>query len=113
MEEVLNHLQMVKDLRVISRTSVEQYRNTTKSVPEIAKELGVNYVVEGSGQKYGHSFNIKIQLIRAVKEDQLWSKSYDQEIRDATDILNVQSKIAQSIVEELKANVTPRGKTPD
>ena len=110
MEEVLNHLQMVKDLRVISRTSVEQYRNTTKSVPEIAKELGVNYVVEGSGQKYGHSFNIKIQLIRAVKEDQLWSKSYDQEIRDATDILNVQSKIAQSIVEELKANVTPQEK---
>ncbi len=110
MEEVLNHLQIVKNLRVISRTSVEQYRNTTKSVPEIAKELGVNYIVEGSGQKYGHSFNVKIQLIRAIKEIQLWSKSYDQEIRDASDILNIQSKIAQSIVSELNATITPEEK---
>lgn len=110
MEEILNHLQMIKDLRVISRTSVEQYRNTTKSVPQIAKEQGVNYVVEGSGQKYGHSFNIRVQLIRAVKESQLWSKSYDQEIRDASDILKVQSKIAQSIVAELKATITPEEK---
>jgi TolB-like protein len=110
MEEILNHLQMIRDLRVISRTSVEQYRNTTKSVPQIAKEQGVNYVVEGSGQKYGHSFNVRIQLIRAAKENQLWSKSYDQEIRDASDILNVQSKIAQSIVAELKASITPEEK---
>jgi TolB-like protein len=110
MEEILNHLQMIKDLRVISRTSVEQYRNTTKSVPQIAKEQDVNYVVEGSGQKYGHSFNVRVQLIRASKENQLWSKSYDQEIRDASDILNVQSKIAQSIVAELKARITPEEK---
>jgi TolB-like protein len=110
MEEILNHLQVIKDLRVISRTSVEQYRNTTKSIPQIAKEQGVNFIVEGSGQKYGHSFNVRIQLIRAVKENQLWSKSYDQEIRDASDILNVQSKIAQSIVSELKATITPEEK---
>lgn len=110
MEEILNHLQFVKDLRVISRTSVEQYKNTTKSIPEIAKEQGVNYIIEGSGQKYGHSFNVRVQLIRAEKENQLWGKSYEQEIRDATDIINVQSKIAQSIVEELKATITPEEK---
>jgi len=50
MEEVLNNLQKIKDLRVISRTSVEQYRDQTKSIPKIASELGVSYIVEGSGQ---------------------------------------------------------------
>ncbi len=51
MEEILNNLQTINDLRVLSRTSVEQFINTTKSIPEIARELGVNYIVEGSGQK--------------------------------------------------------------
>lgn len=60
MDKVLNNLQLVKELRVISRTSVEQYRNTAKSVPEIAKELGVNYIVEGSGQRYGNSFSVSV-----------------------------------------------------
>jgi TolB-like protein/Tfp pilus assembly protein PilF len=110
MEEVLNHLQLVKDLRVISRTSVEQYRNTTKSIPEIAKEQGVNFIVEGSGQKYGNSFRISVQLIRAAKENHLWGKSYDQKIREPGDIINVQSKIAQSIVSELDATISPEVK---
>lgn len=110
MGEVLNHLQMIKDLRVISRTSVEQYRNTTKSIPEIAREQGVNYIVEGSGQKYGNSFSVNVQLIRAVKENQLWSKSYEKEIRSISDIVGVQSTIAQSIVSELKASITPEEK---
>jgi len=108
MEEVLNHLQMVKELRVISRTSVEQYRNTTKSIPEIAKEQGVNFIVEGSGQKYGNSFTVKVQLIRAVKENHLWGKSYEKEIKVPADIINVQSQIAKSIVTELKATMTPQ-----
>ncbi len=110
MGEILNHLQLIKDLRVISRTSVEQYRNTTKSIPEIAKEQGVNYIVEGSGQKYGNSFSVNVQLIRAVKENQLWSKSYEKQIRDISDIVNVQTTIAQSIVTELKATITPEEK---
>lgn len=106
MEEVLNHLQIVKELRVISRTSVEQYRNSTKSIPEIAKEQGVNFIVEGSGQKYGNSFTVKVQLIRAVKESHLWGKSYEKEIKVPSDIINVQSQIAKSIVNELKATMT-------
>jgi TolB-like protein/Flp pilus assembly protein TadD len=110
MGEVLNHLQTISDLRVISRTSVEQYRNTTKSIPEIAKEQGVNFIVEGSGQKYGNSFTVNVKLIRAVKENQLWSKSYEQEIKSITDIVNVQTRIAHSIVSELKGSITPEEK---
>jgi TolB-like protein/Flp pilus assembly protein TadD len=108
MEEVLNDLQKIKDLRVISRTSVEQYRNTIKPVPEIAKELGVNYIVEGSGQKYGNTFSLRVQLITAIKENHLWSESFEQEIKEVNDICTVQRKIAQSIVEKLKAVVTPQ-----
>jgi hypothetical protein len=64
MDEVLINLQTIKDLRVPGRTSVEQYRNNvTKSIPEIARELGVNYIVEGSGQKYGNTFRLRVQLL--------------------------------------------------
>ena len=80
MEEVLNNLQRIGDLRVISRTSVEQYRNKSKSISEIAKELGVNYIVEGSGQKFGNTFRFRVQLIRAAREDHLWGGSYQNEI---------------------------------
>ncbi|MCX6328899.1 MAG: hypothetical protein NTZ85_05185 [Bacteroidia bacterium] len=110
MEKILNNLQMVNELRVISRTSVEQYRNTTKSIPEIARELGVKYIVEGSGQKYGNTFGVSVQLIKAVKEDHMWGKSYEQEIRETRDIISVQSRIAQAIAEELKATITPKEK---
>jgi len=72
MEEILNNLQRIKDLRVISRTSVEQYREQRKSIHEIAEELGVNYIIEGSGQKYGNAFRLRTQLIMATKETHLW-----------------------------------------
>jgi TolB-like protein/Tfp pilus assembly protein PilF len=110
MEKILNNLQMVKDLRVISRTSVEQYRNATKSIPEIAKEQDVNFIVEGSGQKYGNTFSVSVQLIKAAKEDHLWGKSYEQEIKEVKDILYVQNQIASAIITELKATLTPEEK---
>jgi TolB-like protein/lipoprotein NlpI len=110
MEKVLNNLQMIKELRVISRTSVEQYRNTTKSIPEIAKEQGVNYIVEGSGQKYGNKFSISVQLLKAAKENHLWGKSYEQEIKETKDIFDIQGQIAQAIAAELKAVITPEEK---
>ena len=110
MEEVLNNLQKIKDLRVISRTSVEQYRNQTKPIPEIAKELGVNYIVEGSGQKYGNAFRLRTQLIMAAKESHLWGESYQQKITDVEDIFRIQSQIAESIAKELKAVITPQEK---
>ncbi len=107
MEEILNNLQKIKDVRIISRTSVEQYRNTSKSIPQIAKDLGVNYIVEGSGQRHGNSFRLNVQLIRARKENYLWGKLYEQKISQPGDIISVQSSIAQSIVTELEGNITP------
>jgi TolB-like protein len=107
MEEILTNLQTVKDLRVISRTSVEQYRNQTKSIPEIAKELGVNYIVEGSGQKYGSSFRLRVQLIMAEHESHLWGESFQQKITNVEDIFNIQIRIAESIANELKAVISP------
>ena len=111
MEEILTDLQTIKDIRVISRTSVEQFRGSTKpTTPEIAKKLGVNYIVEGSGQKYGNKFRLRVQLIRAAKENHLWAKSYEQEIKDAKDIFSIQSQIAQTIAEELEVVITPKEK---
>jgi TolB-like protein len=109
MDEVLINLQKIKELRVISRTSVEKYRGPDKpSIPEIAKELGVNYIVEGSGQKYGNTISLRIQLLRAAKESHLWADSYEQEINEVNDILSIQRQIAKSIARELKAIITPQ-----
>jgi TolB-like protein/cytochrome c-type biogenesis protein CcmH/NrfG len=111
MEEILTDLQTIKDIRVISRTSVEQFRGPAKpTTPEIAKKLGVNYIVEGSGQKYGNKFRLRVQLIRAAKESHLWAKSYEQEIKDAKDIFRIQSEIAQAIAAQLEAAITPQEK---
>jgi TolB-like protein len=110
MEEVLNNLQKISDVRIISRTSVEQYRNSPKSIPQIGRELGVNYIVEGSGQRYGNSFKVNVNLISARKENFLWGKQYEQIINLPGDIVNIQSTIAQSIVSELKGTITPEEK---
>jgi TolB-like protein/tetratricopeptide (TPR) repeat protein len=110
MEDILNNLQRIKDMRVISRTSVEQYRKTTKSIPEIAKELGVNYLVEGSGQKSGNTINLSVQLLRAAKEGHLWGNSYEQEINNAKEIFDIQRQISEAIATELKAVITPQEK---
>ena len=110
MEEILNNLQKIKDLRVISRTSVEQYRDKKKPISEIAKELGVKYIVEGSGQKYGNSFRLRAQLIMAEHESHLWGESFQQKINNVEDIFNIQIRIAESIAEELKAAISPEEK---
>ena len=110
MEDILIDLQEIKDLRVISRTTVEKYRNTTKSIPEIAKELRVNYIVEGSGQKSGNKFRLTSQLIRAKKENHLWANTFEVEIHDVKDIFRIQRQIAESIAEELEAAITPQEK---
>jgi len=106
MEEILNNLQIISELRVISRTSVEQFRDNIKPIPEVARELGVNYIVEGSGQKYGNLFKLRVQLIRAVREDHLWGESYQKEIFEVEDIFKIQSEIAGAIATELNATIT-------
>jgi TolB-like protein/Tfp pilus assembly protein PilF len=106
MEEILNNLQAIKDLRVISRSSVEQYRNQIKSVPKIAKELGVNFIVEGSGQKYGKTLRLRVQLIKAAKEKHLWGNSYEQEMPQVKYYFQLQNQIAQRIANELNARIS-------
>ncbi|OFY82947.1 MAG: hypothetical protein A2V46_05655 [Bacteroidetes bacterium RBG_19FT_COMBO_42_7] len=111
MEEVLTNLQKIKDFRVLSRTSTDQYKGQDRpTIPEIAKKLNVNYVVEGSGQKYGNNFVLRVQLITGKNERHLWAKSYDREIKQTTDIINMQSEIAQLIASELKTIITPEEK---
>jgi len=112
MEEILNRLQTIKDLTPISRSSVEQYRNTMKSLPEIARERHVNYIVEGSGQKYGDSIILRVQLIeiRKGRERHLMGKSFRQKLESANTFFNIQSLVAQSIAAELNATITPQEK---
>ena len=72
------------------------------------KNLGVNYIVEGSGQKFGSTFSLRVQLIRAIKENHLWADSYEKEILNVGDICSIQKQIAKEIAKELEAVVTPR-----
>ncbi len=105
MEGVLERLSKIGGLTVLSRTSVELYRNNkTKTIPQIAKALGVNYIVEGSGQKYGDRVVLSIQLIEASSDMQLFSRQYD---RKWEDIFSIQSEIAASIAASIKVTLTP------
>ena len=104
MEEILNHLFQIGDLLVTSRTSVMKYRGSTKSIPEIAQELGVSTILEGSVRKSGNQVRITVQLIDGRTDKHLWSNSYD---RDLDDIFTIQSEVAQNIASTLKAEIHP------
>ncbi|HCZ36178.1 MAG TPA: AraC family transcriptional regulator [Cytophagales bacterium] len=104
MESTLNNLQKIKDLRVISRTSVEKYRNNDKTIPEMANELNVTYFVEGSGQKMGDRIVLTIQLIDGATDRHLWSRQYRRETKD---IFALQQEISNDIAEEIQAVITP------
>jgi len=111
MDEVLINLQSIKDLTVVSRNSVEQYRGPNKPpTPEIARELNVNYIVEGSCQKYGNTFRLRVQLINAPEDRHIWGDSYEKEIEATNDIFSIQTQIAESIAAELKVIITPEEK---
>jgi TolB-like protein/AraC-like DNA-binding protein/Tfp pilus assembly protein PilF len=110
MEEILANLSRIHSIRVISRASVEQFRGSTRSVPEIAEELNVEYLVTGSGEKYDDAYQLRVQLLDGKNDKQLWSESYRKWIRDTKDIFGLQSQIAQSIASELKASITPEEK---
>ncbi|HEY5745129.1 MAG TPA: helix-turn-helix domain-containing protein [Chryseolinea sp.] len=104
MEATLNNLQKIEDLRVISRTSVEKYRNASRSIPEMARELNVKYFVEGSGQKLGDRIVLNIQLIDGETDKHLWSKQYR---REAKDIFELQQEVAKNITQEIEVIITP------
>lgn len=104
MESVLNNLQQIENLRVISRTSVEKYRNNTISIPEIAKDLNVSYFIEGSGQKIGDEILLNIQLIEAASDKRLWTQQYK---RDAKDIFSLQQEVAKNIADRIEVTLSP------
>ena len=106
-DEILADLAKVADLKVISRTSVMKYKNGERNLREIAKTLGVSYVVEGSVQRAGERVRVSAQLIDARSDTHLWAEHYD---RDVADVFAVQTEIAQQIADQLKANLSPTEK---
>lgn len=107
MEAILNNLNKIEDLRVISRTTVEQYRNHHHAIPEIAKELGVSYILEGSGQKYGKRMHLTVQLLDAITDTPVWSEEYDLKINHIEDLFELQNEIAMMVVDKIHAEVSP------
>jgi TolB-like protein/Flp pilus assembly protein TadD len=106
-EDVLTNLSFIKDLHVVSRTSVMQYRDTTKSIKQIGKELGVAYVLEGSVRREGNKVRVTGQLIDARTDEHVWAKAYD---RDLNDIFAIQGELAQAIADALQSVLSPQTK---
>ncbi len=104
-EALITSLAKVEALRVISRTSVMQYKRARKPLPEIARELGVDAVVEGSVLRAGNRVRITAQLISAATDEHLWTESYD---RDLGDTLALQSEVARAIASAVRVELTPR-----
>jgi serine/threonine-protein kinase len=102
-DDVLTNLSKIGDLKVISRTSVMQYRGKPTSVREIAKALGVSNILEGSVRRSGNKVRVNVQLIDANTDEHLWANDYD---RDVTDVFAIQSDLAQDIAEALKAKLS-------
>jgi len=105
-DELLTRLAKVADLRVISRTSVMEYRNTTKNMIQIGEELGVGSILEGGVQRSGNTVRINMQLIDARTDEHLWAEVYDDEL-SAVNVFAIQSKISSEIVEALQAKLSP------
>jgi TolB-like protein/Flp pilus assembly protein TadD len=106
-EDVLTNLSFIKDLHVTSRTSVMQYKGTTKSIKEIGRELGVAYVLEGSVRREGNKVRVTGQLIDARTDEHVWAKAYD---RDLNDIFAIQGELAQAIADALQSVLSPATK---
>ncbi len=107
-EELITMLARSESLRVLSRTSTLRYRGSTKSVPEIAGELGVDAVVEGSIQRVGDRVRVAAQLVRASPEGHLWAQSYDGRIED---VFAIRTRVAQDIVRKIGRRLPPPATT--
>src|SRR5258708_9453566 len=102
-EELIGRLAEIRNLRVISRTSVMHFKDTQLSVTEIANALGVDAVVEGSVMREGSRIRVHAQLIRGATDEHFWSETYDRELRD---VLTLESEVAQSIAAKVEVTVT-------
>lgn len=103
-EDILTNLAHIRELRVVSRTSVMGYRGTAKQIPQIARELNVTYVLEGSVRRAGNKVRVTGQLIRAGTDEHVWAKAYD---RDLTDVFAIQAELSSQIATALKAALSP------
>ena len=104
-EALITDLAQIGSLRVISRTSVMHYKGTSKTLPEIGRELKVDVVVEGAAQTSGGRVRITAQLIRAADDRHLWAESYERDVRD---VLALQDEVARTIANEIKVKLTPQ-----
>ena len=104
-DEILTRLSKIADLKVISRTSTEQYQSRPRSLGQIAKQLGVAHVLEGTVQKSGDTVRVNVQLIKAANDSHVWAETYDRKL---VDIFGVESEIAKGIAESLQAKLTGR-----
>jgi TolB-like protein len=103
-EDIVTNLALIRDLKVVSRTTVMRYRETKKSLREIGEELGVAYILEGSVRRAGNKVRVTGQLINTRTDEHVWAKSYD---RDLTDIFAIQAALAQEIASALEAAISP------
>ncbi len=102
-DEILTRLSKIADLKVISRTSTEHYKSAPENLPEIAKQLGVAHILEGSVQKSGDAVRVNVQLIKATSDSHVWSDTFDRKLND---IFLVESEVAKTIAERLRAKLT-------
>src|SRR5204863_5294995 len=106
-EEILTRLASIADLKVISRTSTQQYQSKPRNLREIAKQLGVANILEGSVQKAADQVRVNVQLVNALTDTHLWADTYDRKL---TDIFGIESEIAKRIADSLQATLTGREK---
>ena len=104
-DEILTRLSKIADLKVISRTSTQHYKSTPENLPQIAKELGVAHILEGSVQKSGDAVRVNVQLIRAANDSHIWAETLDRKL---TDIFLVESEISKAIADQLRARLSGR-----
>ena len=105
-DDLLTTLAKIGSLKVISRTSVMQYRNTTMTVPEIARKLGVANILEGGVQRAGNQVRINVQLINAETDEHVWAEIFDRELT-AENLFAIQSEISKAVAEALQATLSP------
>src|SRR5881227_2343744 len=104
-DEIMTRLAKIADLKVISRTSTQQYQSRSGNLSQIAKQLGIAHVLEGSVQKVGEQVRVNVQLIRADHDSHIWAETYDRKL---TDIFGVENDVAKSIAQSLQAKLSSR-----
>jgi serine/threonine protein kinase/Tfp pilus assembly protein PilF len=102
-DEILTRLAKIADLKVISRTSTQHYKSAPQDLPEIARQLGVAHVLEGSVQKSGDMVRVNVQLIKAANDSHVWADTFDRKL---TDILQVESDVAKAVADQLRVKLT-------